>query len=105
MSRIVQEYIRNYTTLKSTSRFGSRLHDSLLSLERCVADLYKKRQISELELTILKKIIEGYNYSEIAKELEVDRLRVSLIFKTTCKRISYVLGEDFSDDFLIEGYL
>lgn len=100
MSRLVQEYLRRFVDFRYVDDPEDLNYNNLLSIENCIIKLYKAKKITDLELKIIQHICIGYNYLEISRLLNISRKKVSDTFKEVCDRISYVLGDDFSDIYL-----
>lgn len=104
MSLIVQEYIKNYTKIRYTANLEDESYNNLLSVENCIAKLYKNKSISDTELKIMQYVAQGYNYLEISKELNLSRMKVSNTFRDVCARVAFVLGVEFTDSYLEDIY-
>ena len=104
MSRLVQEYFKNYTYIRFTTELDDDTYNNLLVIERCVEDCYKKGLISDFELSVIQNVCKGYTFSDLAEVINADRLRISNTFKNVCSRIAYILGEEFTDTHLEEKY-
>lgn len=98
MSKIVQEYFRDLIEIKDSNDIESDVFNQAISLEKCVKDLFITKKITTTDLKIIQHVIMGYNYSEIAEILKIDRVRVASDFRKVCERIAYILGEDFLDE-------
>lgn len=104
MSKLVQEYFRNYTSIRFSGDLEDDSYNNMLTIEKCVENCYKKKLITEFELRVIQGVCKGYNYSELSNILNADRLRISTTFKSVCSRIAYILGSEFTDEYLIENY-
>ena len=79
----------------------SDLYSDLLTVEMKINELFTRKLISELELNIIKTIMNGEKYYELESKFNISRVTISKIFNEVCERVAFALGEHFTDD----GYL
>lgn len=82
---------------------NSDTYCDLLSVEMELSRLIKKGLISGLDLQVLTLILGGISFTEIGKRLNLGNKRLSAggIFEKICGKVSFVLGEHFTND----GYI
>jgi DNA-binding CsgD family transcriptional regulator len=97
MSWLVGTYIKNMAFILSSNRIHSDDYNNALLIQKCIENLNKQKLLSEIELTILEAVFEGYNYSEVSRILKIDRQTVSQIFDNVTDRIAYIMGDEFTD--------
>lgn len=97
MSRLVELYFKEFIRIKADPDLESDVYNNVLSIESCVTNMKELDLVTELELQVLDGIIMGYNFSELAKLLGVNRHTLSDTFRSVCTRISFILGSNFSD--------
>ena len=102
MSLIVEEYLRSLPYIMESKDIESDSFNNAIMIKKCIKDMEKRKLLSEFELSILSLVIDGFNFSEIARLLNVDRLRVSATFKNLSDRVAYILGGEFTDAALME---
>ena len=81
--------------------FSDNDYNNLLSIETVVNDLIKNNSLTKKEYDIIVNVMGGKSLNVISKEFGISRVTVSKIFSGVCERISYILGDEFTD----EGYL
>lgn len=72
-----------------------------LSIEMMVERLKNKNLISNRDFIVLNLVDTGHSFSYISKVLEMDRRTVKTIFKSTCQKLAFFLGDYFTD----QGYI
>lgn len=84
---------------------GSCLDDDtyidLLDVESKIKELIDKKALSPREVAILNLILDGRSYSEISSSLKVHRMIITKTFNNLCSKLSYHLGDHFTN----EGYI
>lgn len=73
----------------------------LLSVEMKIKQLGDMGIIDKQELEIIDRIKRGNSFRDIERELGLSRPTIYKIFKEACNKISFSLGDYFSDD----GYI
>jgi hypothetical protein len=76
-------------------------YNNLLLVEKKIAELTDKRQISPKERMIIDSIVTGTSLTKLEEALGMSRITIAKIFSRICSRISFLLGYSFTD----EGYL
>ncbi len=102
MSWIVESLIRDRWELKHNPDINSDSYNNILIIEKAIKELLEDKLITTLEVQIINIISEGYTFSDIETRLGISRETISKIFITTCKKIAYYLGGEFTDEGLIE---
>ncbi len=97
MSQIVEEYVKALHMILDDGNIESDQYNNALSIKMTFEKLYKNEQISLFDARVLNGVASGFSFSEIALILVGDRKRVSNSFKTTCSKIAYSLGDEFTD--------
>lgn len=77
-------------------------YDDLLTVEIEIEKLVKLGIIDEIELKILNKVIESESFMAVAKDLKLSHITVSRYFHKTCNKISFYLGNQFTNMGYIE---
>jgi len=80
----------------------------LLDVESKIKLLMDKKVITLKEKNILDLLLEGKSYSDTARSLRKSRLNIIHTFNNLCAKISYYLGDHFTNegyiDYIIEKY-
>lgn len=97
MSLIVEEYIRSLYTILDAGHIESDQFNNALSIQTTVARLRKKGNVSEFDVRVLHGIASGFNFSEVATLFCADRKRVAKSFRSSCRKIAFILGNEFTD--------
>lgn len=102
MSWIIGQYIRELPYIIERGDINSDDFNNCLLIQRCIGNMDSKGLLSSLEKDILIGVVEGYNYTELAKILNYDDETISRIFKNLTDRIAYILGGEFTDASFID---
>lgn len=103
MSWIVESLIRDRWNIKSNPDPDSDSYNNILIIEKAIKELLEDKLITSLEVQILNIISEGYTLSDLETKLSISRETISKIFMSTCLKIAYYLGGEFTDEGLIES--
>jgi len=101
MSWIVETTLRDRYKIRSNPDFESDEYNNLLIIESKISELVKSGRIDSFELALLEYVSISQNYSALEKTLGINRKTIERHFKKICDRISYALGDVFTD----AGYL
>lgn len=102
MSWIIGQYIRDLPYIIEKGAIDSDDFNNCLMLQRCIGNMDSHGLLSDFEKDILIGMVEGYNYTELAKILNYDRETISRTFKNLTDRIAYLLGGEFTDASFID---
>lgn len=91
--------------IMSKPDFDSDAYNNCLLIQRCLEDLDSKGYLTELEKQVVNLYYAGHNTSGISKILNVSRSTVESNFKSVTKRVSFILGADFTDDAILSTIL
>lgn len=105
MSRVVAYYIKQMPYILSKPNFESEIYNNCLLIQRCYRDLDDKGFLTDFEKRVVRLYFEGYNTSEVARELKVSRVTVEIAFKNVTNRLAFLLGGDFTDDAVLSKVL
>lgn len=81
--------------------FDDSTYDDLLTVEIAFKSLSDRGLFTDKERVVTLLIMEGYSISSIAKKLKIHRDTVNPIFKHSCRKIAFYLGDYFTN----EGFL
>lgn len=104
MSMLIEEYIRSLYMILGTGNIEDESYNNALSIQHTIKKLYERKYISFFDLQVLDAMARGYGYSDVAKLLNADRKRITASFRKSCNKISYFLGDDFTDQGFIQKY-
>jgi len=97
MSWIVQHLLINSEVLHAQSDFESDEYNNLLVVEKKIEELLDKGLLSERELNILNVVASGDLYGDLDESLGLNRRTVYKIFNDICEKISFSIGDVFTD--------
>jgi hypothetical protein len=100
MSWYVEVLLLNKDSIRAKNTLASDEYMDLLLVESTVTNFCKNNLLSEIEMRVLD-YMTNVALIEERQEINLDRGTISKIFKRICNRISYKLGDYFTDD----GYL
>lgn len=100
MSWYVEVLLLNKDLIRAKQDITSDEYADLLLVESTIANFVSNNLLSDLELKVLDYVSNATPTIDIPKT-KLDRDTVSKIYKRVCNRISYKLGDYFTDD----GYL
>jgi hypothetical protein len=102
MAWMVENLLRNKYQIKEDPDFESDPYNNVLVIEKAILDLTKKKSLTSLEIQIINLISVGYMFDDIEKILGLSRETISKLFSSSCNKISYYLGGEFTDEGLLE---
>jgi hypothetical protein len=79
-------------------------YNNLLVIESKIADLFRNKVFTRVERLILVSIINGGDLTKAAKDFNFDIKTIKSAFTSACDKISYLLGNEFTDDGYIEYF-
>lgn len=97
MSLIVEEYIKSLYPILDAGNIDSDQFNNALSIQTVIEKLKARGNISEFDVGILHGIASGFNFSELATLFGADRKRVAKSFRNSCRKIAFILGDEFTD--------
>ena len=97
MSLIVEEYIKSLYHILDAGNIESDQFNNALSIQTTIEMLKEKDNISEFDVGVLHGIASGFNFSELATLYCADRKRVAKSFRNSCRKIAFILGNEFTD--------
>lgn len=97
MSWVIEEYIRQMTSIMSSQDINDDDYNNCLLIQKCIQNLDKSGLLSDAEKDVLYAVYAGFNYAEISKIMGINRQTVSMVFDKITDRVAYVLGGEFSD--------
>lgn len=100
MSWYVEVLLLNKDLIRAKQDINSDEYMDLLLVESTISEFYKNNLLSDIEMKVLDYMTNVTPTIEIPKT-KLDRDTVSKIFKRVCNRVSYKLGDYFTDG----GYL
>ena len=103
MSLIVEEYIKSLYSILDKGDIESDQFNNALSIKNTVAMLRERGNVSDFDLRVLHGIASGFNFSEIAILFGADRKRVSKSFRSSCRKLAFILGDEFTDTGFMYG--
>jgi len=103
MSWIVERLLIDRYRIKTTQPIDEDVWDRLIFLEKKIGTLYKEELVSDLEISVIKKMEENKSFSQIAYEMEMSRSTVTKIFRNACNRIAFYLGGYYTDDGFLDS--
>ena len=101
MSWLVETLLLDRDTIRSTQELDSDDYLNLIVVEQRFEELVAKGNISSFESAIVNFVLSGLSFTKLGKILGMARSTVSKHFSSTCSKISYSLGGEFTD----EGYI
>lgn len=101
MSWLTEYLLRNSFEIKRTHDFDSDQYNNLLLIEKRISTLLKDGFITDSDIKILKLLSYGTTFEDVSEQLNLSRETVSKRFTSICDKISFSLGDVFTD----EGYL
>lgn len=102
MSWIIGEYLKELPYIMEEPDINSDVYNNALIIQKTINDMGKKGLLTDFEKHVIMSIVEGFNFSEIARSQNVDRQRVSNTYKEVTDRIAFILGGEFTDAALME---
>ncbi len=107
---LIEECLRNFSALQdlrtrtvNASEILDKLEFGHVQASYELSDLFVdittalgKTEFTLREIEVLQLILEGYNYSEIARETGINRLAVPDHFAKICNKIVNTLGDEYS---------
>ena len=103
MSWIVERLLIDRYRIKTNIPIDDDTWDRLIFLEKKITELYDEGLISDIEISVIRKMEENKSFSHIAIELGLSRSTVSKIFRNACNRIAFYLGGYYTDDGFLEA--
>jgi len=97
MSWIVERLLIDKNNIRSYQALESDTFGKLIFLEKKIKELYDSGYLSDKEMEVIKLMSDGYSVTEIAQLLSKSRLTISNTFKNACNRISFHLGDIYTD--------
>lgn len=91
----------NRELIRAKEDIDSDAYIDLIQVERTLDSFSNNKTITPNELRVLNTVLNTPNFFYAEKELGMDRDTVSKIFRVVCDRVSYKLGDYFTD----EGYI
>jgi len=101
MSWITQFLIMKRDELEVNPDFESEEYNDLLIIEKKISELKEKGILSPIELRIIDLMSEGKTFKDLEEIVGMSRVTISKIFIKACYKISYSIGDIFTDS----GYL
>lgn len=101
MAWLVENLVRNSSTLKSKSDPESDEYNNLLIIECKINELYKLNILTQREMIILQDLSNGATTNDLVVRFSSNRITIAKDIKKICELIAYYLGGEFTD----EGYL
>jgi DNA-binding NarL/FixJ family response regulator len=92
MELIIEECLKHYSSLEILSETDNEILDIFVDISSAL----EKIELNEEERTVLRLIMEGYNYSEIERMSGLYRLNVPVYLAGICKRIEAALGDNYT---------
>ena len=107
---LIEECLRNFSAIQdlrmrtvNASEILEKLEFGHLQTSYELSDLFvdvttalDKTEFTLREVKVLQLILEGYNYSEIARETGINRLAVPDYFAKICNKLVTTLGDEYS---------
>ena len=107
---LIEECLRNFSALEylrvrtvNASEILDKLEFGHVQSSFELSDLFvdittaiEKTEFTIREIAVLQLILEGYNYSEIARETGINRLAVPDHFAKICNKLVTTLGDEYS---------
>jgi hypothetical protein len=78
--------------------FDELAYSDLSDVVNCIEDLFSNGRMDELELSIIRFIVNGYSYKEISRFCGVSVNTVKKRFSVVCNRIAFTLGGKFTNE-------
>lgn len=103
MSWIVQHLLKNKVQIRTLSDPSSDEYNDLLVLESKIAELRRKKLLTERDLSIIEAVSDGSPLSALEDSVGVTRLTIARSFENICERLAYTLGGYFTDDGFLEN--
>jgi len=97
MSKIVEEYIRSLYLILDDGDIESDQFNNALNIQMTINKLLERGNLRDFDIKVINGIASGFNFSEIATLLMADRKRISDSFRKTCRKIAFVLGDEFTN--------
>lgn len=96
-SRTIKDNLVRLENDKTDLDMGSDLYSDLLSVEKVLSDLIEKKLIKPFDKKIVHLLMLGMSIEEVSERLNIARPTVTKKFSAVCDRISFILGDNFSD--------
>ena len=107
---LIEECLRNFNAIQdlrtrtvNASEILGKLEFGHVQASYELSDLFvdittaiEKTEFTIREVAVLRLILEGYNYSEIARETGINRLAVPNHFAKICNKLAITLGDEYS---------
>lgn len=103
MSWIVERLLIDRYKIKTNIPISDDTWDRLIFLEKKITELYNEGLVSDIEISVIKKMEENKSFSHIGIELGISRSTVSKIFRNACNRIAFYLGGYYTDEGFLES--
>ncbi len=102
MSWLVENYIINKESIKSSADINSDEYMDILIIEKLIKRLNKNGVINNKEMRVLDLMSQGYTIDDISREFHANRVTISAVFNFVCEKIAFILGGYFTDDGFLE---
>jgi hypothetical protein len=96
MSAVVRGHVHKYAEIKLRQVIDKELLETL-DLERAVEHLYRTRQISDMERSVLGVACYGHSVNTGARELGISRWLYTRKLRSVCRKMAAFLGWEYSD--------
>jgi hypothetical protein len=73
-------------------------YDDLLSIEMTIKKLSKENALTQSEIVVLRLLEDNLPISEIAEFIKVEAHAAKRIVDSACSKVSFCLGDHFTDD-------
>lgn len=103
MSWIVERLLIDRYKIKTNIPITDDVWDRLIFLEKKINELYNDGLISDIEISVIRKMEENKSFTHIGVELSLSRSTVSKIFRNACNRIAFYLGGYYTDEGFLES--
>lgn len=103
MSLLIEEYIKSLNEILERGDVESEQFNNALNIQTTIQKLHKKGSITDFDLQVLNSVASGFNFTEIGVIFMIGRKKISESFKSSCSKIAYVLGHEFTDIGFIYG--
>lgn len=88
-------------TLRMDINFEDDQYSDLLIVEKKIKELYESQVLAKKELDILIGVSDGKSLIDLEGIVGMNRNTIAKILNSTCEKIAFILGGDFTD----YGYL
>jgi len=100
-SVLIREKINNSSGEALEINLESEAYMDLLSVEKVLSELYAKNLVEAFDRRIVTLMSTGLSVEKAAEILHVARPTISKRFSAVCGRVTFMLGDTFSN----EGYV